>query len=173
MKTITFSADIELIGRARLIARSQPKTLNAAFREWLRTFTAAQSGSHREFDRLMRRLRHIDAGGPYSQDEMNERQVLSSCGKANFRWRSRATISGTCRAWTASSTPYSRGLIWNGKPAPSGFLHKQLDVTQCRKSLTTRVTAVTIQLQLDAPLTAHRHSSVAQWQSIRLLTGGL
>ena len=33
--------------------------------------------------------------------------------------------------------------------------------------------AATIHLQLDALLTAHRHSSVAQWQSIRLLTGGL
>src|ERR1017187_5698013 len=39
--------------------------------------------------------------------------------------------------------------------------------------LTPRVGAATIQLQLDALLAAHRHSSVAQWQSIRLLTGGL
>jgi len=33
------------------------------------------------------------------------------------------------RAWTASSTPFSRDLTWNGKPAPSTYLHKQLDVT--------------------------------------------
>ena len=72
MKNITLSAEEELIERARLIARSQHKTLNAAFREWLSTF-AAQSGEEQEFDRLMRRLRHIDAGGPYSRDEMNER----------------------------------------------------------------------------------------------------
>ncbi|MFZ0913703.1 MAG: hypothetical protein WBQ76_04280 [Candidatus Korobacteraceae bacterium] len=72
MKKITFSVDDDLIERARLIARSQHKTLNAAFREWLRTFTA-QSGDEREFDGLMRRLRHIDAGGPFSRDEMNER----------------------------------------------------------------------------------------------------
>ncbi len=31
--------------------------------------------------------------------------------------------------WTASSTPSSRDLTWNGKPAPSTYLHKQLDVT--------------------------------------------
>ncbi|MFI5116820.1 MAG: hypothetical protein ACHP8B_08985 [Terriglobales bacterium] len=72
MKNITLSAEEELIERARLIARSQHKTLNAAFREWLRTF-AAQSGDEQEFDGLMRRLHHIDAGGPYSRDEMNER----------------------------------------------------------------------------------------------------
>jgi hypothetical protein len=72
MKNITLSAEEELIERARLIARSQHKTLNAAFREWLRTF-AAQSGDEQEFDRLMRRLRHINAGGPFTRDEMNER----------------------------------------------------------------------------------------------------
>src|SRR5438132_12763913 len=32
--------------------------------------------------------------------------------------------------WTASSTPSSRDSIWNGKPAPSTYLHKLLDVTQ-------------------------------------------
>src|SRR2546430_1307855 len=33
------------------------------------------------------------------------------------------------RASTASSTPSSRDSTWNGKPAPSTYLHKQLDVT--------------------------------------------
>ena len=32
--------------------------------------------------------------------------------------------------WTASSTPSSRDLTWNGKPAPSTYLHKLLDVTR-------------------------------------------
>ncbi len=72
MRNITFSADEELIERARLIARSQHKTLNTAFREWLQAFTA-QAGDEQEFDALMRRLRHIRSGGPYSRDEMNER----------------------------------------------------------------------------------------------------
>ena len=72
MKNITLSADEELIEQARLVARSQHKTLNAAFREWLRTFTA-QSGDEQEVDALMRRLRHVDAGGHFSRDEMNER----------------------------------------------------------------------------------------------------
>jgi hypothetical protein len=33
------------------------------------------------------------------------------------------------KAWTASSTPSSSALTCNGKPAPSSYLHKQLDVT--------------------------------------------
>src|SRR5229473_6422383 len=33
------------------------------------------------------------------------------------------------RASIESSTPSSRDSTWNGKPAPSRYLHKQLDVT--------------------------------------------
>ncbi len=72
VKNITLSADENLIEQARLVARSQHKTLNTAFREWLRTYTR-QSGNVQEFDALMRRLRHIRSGGPYTRDEMNER----------------------------------------------------------------------------------------------------
>ena len=72
MKNITLSADEELIEQARLVARSQHKTLNAAFREWLLTFTA-QSGSSQEVDALMRRLRHVNAGRHFGRDELNER----------------------------------------------------------------------------------------------------
>jgi len=72
MKNITLSADENLIEQARLIARSQRKTLNAAFREWLEQF-ASQSGSTQEFDSLMKRLRHVKAGRRFSRDEMNER----------------------------------------------------------------------------------------------------
>ena len=72
MKNITLSADEDLIEQARLVARSQRKTLNAAFREWLVSFTA-QSGNRQEVDALMRRLRHVDAGRRFSRDEMNER----------------------------------------------------------------------------------------------------
>jgi hypothetical protein len=72
MKNITLSADEDLIEQARLAARAQRKTLNAAFREWLVQFTA-QAGNGQEVDSLMRRLRHIDAGRKFSRDEMNER----------------------------------------------------------------------------------------------------
>ena len=72
MKNVTLSADEDLIEQARLVARSQRKTLNAAFREWLLQFTA-QSGNGQEVDSLMKRLRHVDAGRHFTRDEMNER----------------------------------------------------------------------------------------------------
>jgi hypothetical protein len=72
MKNITLTADEDLIEKARLVARTQHKTLNAAFREWLEIFTA-QSGNEHEMDALMQRLRHVKAGHHFGRDEMNER----------------------------------------------------------------------------------------------------
>ena len=72
MKNVTLSADENLIEQARQVARSQGRTLNAAFREWLVQFTA-QSGNGQEMDALTRRLRHVNAGRRFSRDEMNGR----------------------------------------------------------------------------------------------------
>lgn len=72
MKNITFSADEELIEQARQIARGQRKTLNQAFREWLLQYTT-RTGSGKEFDALMKQLRHVKAGRHFTRDEMNER----------------------------------------------------------------------------------------------------
>jgi len=72
VKNITLSADQALIEQARLVARSQHKTLNAAFREWLEQY-AAQAGGGAAVEALMRRLRHVSSAGPYTRDEMNER----------------------------------------------------------------------------------------------------
>lgn len=73
MKNITLSADDQLIERARELARSQKRTLNDAFREWLVQFTQ-QSGKVEEYDALMARLRRtVRSNGPYTRDQMNER----------------------------------------------------------------------------------------------------
>jgi hypothetical protein len=72
MKNVTLSADESLIEQARLVARSQHKTLNAAFRELLKQY-ASQAGGGAAVDALMRRLRHVRSAGPYTRDEMNER----------------------------------------------------------------------------------------------------
>ena len=73
MKKITFSADENVIEQARKIARSQNRTLNAAFREWLVQFTQ-QAGRAQEYDALLKRLRrHVRSDGPYTRDEMNRR----------------------------------------------------------------------------------------------------
>ena len=72
MKNITLSADEDLIEQARLVARQQHRTLNAAFREWLRQFTTETSGV-REYEALMRRLSHVRPGRRFTRNEMNER----------------------------------------------------------------------------------------------------
>lgn len=72
MKNITLSADEHLIEQARLLAKSQHKTLNAMFREWLEQVTA-QSGGVQEFEALMKRLKHVQAGRRFTRDQMNER----------------------------------------------------------------------------------------------------
>ena len=72
MKNITLSADEDLIEKARLLARAQRRTLNAAFREWLTQFTASESNAQ-SFDTLMKQMRHVKAGRRFTRDEMNER----------------------------------------------------------------------------------------------------
>lgn len=72
MKNVTLSADEDLIEKARLLARAQRTTLNAAFREWLVEFTARE-GNAKAFDALMKDLRSVNAGRHFTRDEMNER----------------------------------------------------------------------------------------------------
>lgn len=72
MKNITLSADEDLIEKARSIARTQRKTLNTAFREWLIQFTAS-GGDAQNFDALMTSLRYVDAGEHFTREELNER----------------------------------------------------------------------------------------------------
>ncbi len=72
MKNVTLSADADLIEMARLVARTQRKTLNAIFREWLQQYVA-QSGSAQEVDSSMKRLGHVRAGRHFTRSHMNER----------------------------------------------------------------------------------------------------
>lgn len=72
VKNITLTADEELIERARHVARLQHKTLNVAFREWLREYVVQDSPAA-DYDALMARLSYARSTGPYSRDEMHER----------------------------------------------------------------------------------------------------
>jgi len=72
VRNITLSAEDELIDQARLVAQSQRKTLNDAFREWLLQYTARSHGAQ-DVDALMKRLAHVRAGRRFDRDEMNER----------------------------------------------------------------------------------------------------
>jgi hypothetical protein len=72
MKNITFSADEDLIERARAVAHAQRRSLNAAFREWLHQFVLGQTDAQ-GFDTLMGQLGHVDAGPRFTRDQLNER----------------------------------------------------------------------------------------------------
>ena len=72
MKNITFSAHEALIEPVRLLAKWQHKTLNILFREWLEQITS-RSGNQQEYDALMARFEHVNAGRGFTRDEMNER----------------------------------------------------------------------------------------------------
>jgi hypothetical protein len=61
-----------LLERARFIARSQHKTLNEAFHEWLVQYTA-QTGDRREYEALMQRLLYVRSGRSFSREERNSR----------------------------------------------------------------------------------------------------
>jgi len=73
MKNVTLSADEDLIDKARLVARSQRKTLNAAFREWLLQFTSTEGDAAARYKALMKRLRYVKVDRRFTRDEMNER----------------------------------------------------------------------------------------------------
>ena len=73
VRNITFSADEGAIERAREVARSEHKTLNDVFREWLIQY-GSRSVSTEEIEELYRSLRHVRAGRKFTRDEMNERR---------------------------------------------------------------------------------------------------
>lgn len=58
------------------MAKTQHKTLNAVFREWLEQITA-QSADKQDLDALMKRLKRVQPGRRFSRDDMNERYIFS------------------------------------------------------------------------------------------------
>jgi hypothetical protein len=72
VRNITFSADEQKIELAREVARSEQKTLNDAFREWLDWY-ASRRVTREEIKALFERLKYADAGRKFTRDEMNER----------------------------------------------------------------------------------------------------
>ncbi|MGB8012563.1 MAG: hypothetical protein WCF68_13180 [Terriglobales bacterium] len=72
MKNITFSADENKIELAREVARSELRTLNDAFRDWLDWY-ASRRVKRAEIEALFEKLKYADAGRKFTRDEMNER----------------------------------------------------------------------------------------------------
>ena len=73
LKNITLSADEALIREARRQATLQNTTLNALFREWLEQYLRRQDAVA-QYDELMQRLSHVNAGHKFTREEMNERR---------------------------------------------------------------------------------------------------
>lgn len=72
MKNITLSADEQLIELARRKAISHHRSLNDEFRAWLRSFVA-DAAAEGEYETIIKKLSHVEAGGRFSRDEANER----------------------------------------------------------------------------------------------------
>ncbi len=73
LKNVTLSAEEGLIDQARQTARSQHKTLNQAFREWLESYTRPETDLVDAYEALRKRLSYVKAGRKFTRDEMNER----------------------------------------------------------------------------------------------------
>ncbi len=72
LKNITFSADEELIQKARERAAAERTTLNEEFRRWLEKY-AESPRSAAAYSDLMERFDYVRPGRSFHREEMNER----------------------------------------------------------------------------------------------------
>ncbi|HKL31217.1 MAG TPA: hypothetical protein VJ919_01715 [Tangfeifania sp.] len=72
LKNITFSAEKDLIDKAREKAQSEKTTLNVVFRRWLKQYTGKKNVNN-EIDMVMESVDYAKSGKKFSRDEFNER----------------------------------------------------------------------------------------------------
>jgi len=72
MKTITLSADEEMLEVAEAQARARKTTLNGLFREWLQEISCRDLVL-KKADEVISRMSAFNSGGPFTREEMNER----------------------------------------------------------------------------------------------------
>jgi hypothetical protein len=72
LKNITFSAEEDLIRRARERAAAERTTLNDEFRRWLEKYVERPETAQ-AFDELMALFQYVQPGRKFDRDEMNER----------------------------------------------------------------------------------------------------
>ena len=72
LKNITFSAEEDLIRRARERASSERTTLNEEFRRWLEKYVERPESAE-AFAVLMDQFNYVQPGRSFTRDEMNER----------------------------------------------------------------------------------------------------
>jgi hypothetical protein len=71
LKNITFSAEEDLIMKAREKAILEKTTLNVLFRRWLKQY--AERKKEHEIDMVMESIDYAVSGRKFTRDEMNER----------------------------------------------------------------------------------------------------
>ena len=71
-KNITFSADDELIKKARERARKEHATLNERFRSWIKRYSSEES-AEQNYRALMNDLKYAQTEKTFTREEMNER----------------------------------------------------------------------------------------------------
>jgi hypothetical protein len=72
LKNITFSAEEDLIRRARERAKAERTTLNEEFRRWLEKYVERPETAD-AFADLMDDFAYVQPGRSFQRDEMNER----------------------------------------------------------------------------------------------------
>ena len=72
LKNITFSAEENLIRRARELATAKQTTLNDEFRRWLEKYVERPETAE-ALAELMKHFEYVQPGRSFRRDEMNER----------------------------------------------------------------------------------------------------
>ena len=72
VRNITLSADDSDIERGREAAREENRTLNDAFRDWLKWY-GSRRVTRQQIEALYDRLKYVNPGRKFTRDEMNER----------------------------------------------------------------------------------------------------
>ena len=72
VKNITFSADEDLLERAKEKAKMEKRSLNQLFRDWLRSYIYQEEVTDK-YRFLMKTLSHVNSGRKFTREEMNER----------------------------------------------------------------------------------------------------
>jgi hypothetical protein len=73
MKNITLSVEESIITQARRRAAAENTTINELFRMWLERYVTQPLAAD-QYNELMTRLEHVQAGRKFSREEMNERR---------------------------------------------------------------------------------------------------
>jgi ribosomal protein L20 len=74
VRNITFSADEELIDKARAVAQRNQRSLNDEFRDWLAKYASAGGDDKFSYRKLVEQLGEVKMTRKYTRDEMNERR---------------------------------------------------------------------------------------------------